>query len=49
MIPITARPPMYGAHSRAAVGKIGNAIRTNPYVPNLSKIAARITEPCVGA
>ena len=25
------------------------AMRTNPYVPSFSRIAARITEPCVGA
>ena len=24
-------------------------IHTNPYVPNFSKIAAKMTEPCVGA
>ena len=40
---------MYGAQAFAASGKIGIAIRTKPYVPNLSKIAAKITEPCVGA
>ena len=25
------------------------AMRTKPYVPSFSRIAARITEPCVGA
>src|SRR5204862_406389 len=49
MMPITARSPIHGAHSLAASGRIGSATRTNPYVPNFSRMAARITEPTVGA
>ncbi len=49
MMPITARMPITGAHSLAACGSIGMAIRTKPYVPSFSRIAARITEPWVGA
>jgi hypothetical protein len=40
---------MYGAHAFAASGRIGMAMRMNPYVPNFSKMAAKMTEPCVGA
>ena len=49
MMPITARMPITGAHSTAPSGSIGMAMRTNPYVPSFSRIAARMTEPCVGA
>src|SRR6187402_1825676 len=49
MIPITASPPIHGAHSLAADGRIGMAIRMNPYVPSFRRMAARITEPTVGA
>ena len=35
--------------STAPCGSIGMAMRTKPYVPSFSRIAARITEPCVGA
>ncbi len=49
MMPITARMPITGAHSTAASGSIGMAMRTKPYVPSFSRIAARMTEPCVGA
>src|SRR5437764_14254693 len=49
MMPITARPPIHGAHFTAASGRIGRAMRTKPYVPNFSRTAARITEPTVGA
>ena len=48
-MPITARMPIAGAHALAASGRNGMAMRTNPYVPSFSRIAARITEPCVGA
>src|SRR5256885_6681839 len=40
---------MYGAHRTAASGRIGMAMRIKPYVPNFSRMAARITEPTVGA
>ena len=40
---------MNGAHFTAACGRNGRAMRTNPYVPSFSRIAARMTEPCVGA
>src|SRR2546421_5616800 len=49
MMPITASTPMYGAHRTAASGRIGMAMRIKPYVPNFSRMAARITEPTVGA
>ena len=49
MMPITASTPIHGAHLTAACGRIGMAMRTKPYVPSFSRIAARITEPCVGA
>src|ERR1700747_1891966 len=38
-----------GAAARAASGKSGMAKRRKPYVPSFSRIAARITEPAVGA
>ena len=46
---MTARMPITGAHALAASGRNGMAMRTKPYVPSFSRIAARITEPCVGA
>ena len=46
---MTARMPIAGAHALAASGRNGMAMRTNPYVPSFSRIAARITEPTVGA
>ena len=49
MMPITARMPITGAHSLAPCGSIGSAIRTKPYVPSFRRIAARMTEPWVGA
>ena len=49
MMPITASTPIIGAHFTAACGRNGMAMRTKPYVPSFSRIAARITEPCVGA
>ena len=49
MMPITASTPIDGAHFTAACGRNGMAMRTKPYVPSFSRIAARITEPCVGA
>ena len=49
MMPMTASTPMHGAHFTAACGRIGMAMRTKPYVPSFSRMAARMTEPCVGA
>ena len=49
MIPTTASKPMKGAQAAAASGSMGIAILINPYVPNLRRTAARITEPTVGA
>jgi len=49
MIPMTARTPMNGAQRSASCGRIGMAMRMNAYVPSFSKIAARMTEPTVGA
>jgi hypothetical protein len=46
---MTARMPIQGAHTRAASGRTGNAILTNPYVPIFSRMPARCTEPTVGA
>ena len=48
-MPITASMPIAGAQALAASGRNGMAMRTKPYVPSFSRIAARITEPCVGA
>ncbi len=48
-MPMTARMPIAGAQAFAPSGRKGMAMRTNPYVPSFSRIAARITEPCVGA
>ena len=49
MIPMTARMAIAGAHALAPSGRKGMAMRTKPYVPSFSRIAARITDPCVGA
>ena len=49
IIPIAARIAIAGAHSLACCGSIGIAILTNPYDPSLRRIAARITDPTVGA
>ena len=49
MIPMTASRPIQGAQSSAAFGRTGRAIRMKPYVPSFSMIAARSTEPTVGA
>src|SRR5437868_12100631 len=49
MMPITARRPIQGAHEWAALGRMGMAMRTKPHVPNFRRMAARITEPTVGA
>ena len=49
MMPMTARTAITGAHSTAPSGSIGMAMRTKPYVPSFSRMAARMTEPCVGA
>ena len=40
---------MYGAQEWAACGRIGMAMRTKPYVPSFRRMAARNTEPTVGA
>jgi hypothetical protein len=49
MMPMTASNPIHGAHEWAAFGRIGMAMRMKPYVPSFSRMAARITEPTVGA
>ena len=49
MMPMTASSPIQGAHSTAPSGRIGIAMRTKPYVPSFSRIAARMTDPWVGA
>src|SRR4030066_387010 len=49
MIPITASVAMSGVRSMAATGNRGIANRRNPYVPILSRTAARMTDPAVGA
>ena len=40
---------MTGPNVWAAAGKSGSVNRISPYAPSLSMIAARITEPAVGA
>src|SRR5207237_9022512 len=40
---------MAAAHLWAGAGRIGRAMRTKPYVPSFRRMAARITEPTVGA
>jgi len=49
MIAISDRTMIAGAKVCAAAGKSGTANRMNPYAPSFSMIAARITEPAVGA
>lgn len=49
MMPVTARAARYGAKVRIPSGAIGRTIRTNPYVPILSRTPARSTDPTVGA
>src|SRR6478672_5510238 len=46
---ITDNANTNGAKSAEACGNIGNEKRRNPYPPILSRIAARTTEPAVGA
>src|ERR687891_1170725 len=46
---IAARAPIHGAYFSAPYGRIGRAMRMNPYVPIFSMIAASSTEPIVGA
>src|SRR5581483_7038488 len=49
MMPMTASPPIHGAHDLAASGRMGMAMRMKPYVLNFRRMAGRITEPTVGA
>src|SRR5882672_7348133 len=49
MIAIRLRTMIAGANVWAAPGKSGIANRIIPYAPSFSMIAARITEPAVGA
>ena len=49
MMPITASSPIQGAHVCAASGRMGSAMRMNPYAPSFRRIAASRTEPTVGA
>src|SRR5688572_4725272 len=49
MIAISDSTMTTGAKVRAASGNSGTANRISPYAPSLSMIAARITEPAVGA
>jgi len=49
MIAITERAKTNGAKNSEASGNMGNENRKNPYPPIFNKIAARITEPAVGA
>src|SRR5512143_215646 len=49
MIAISDSTMITGANVWAADGKSGMAKRMNPYAPSFSMIAARITEPAVGA
>ncbi len=49
MIAITASTPIHGAYFFAPSGRIGNAMRMNPYVPIFSMTPASSTEPIVGA
>ena len=46
---ITARMAIAGAQSRASSGRMGMLIRMNPYEPSFNMMAARRTEPTVGA
>ena len=49
MIATTDSTNTIGASCSVAIGNIGNENRRNPYPPILRRIAARITEPAVGA
>src|SRR6478672_1990492 len=49
MIATTERVKIKGARSIEACGNIGSEKRRKPYPPIFSRIAARITEPAVGA
>src|SRR5947207_10912988 len=49
MIAIRLRTMIAGPNVWAAPGNSGRANRMNPYAPSFSMIAARITEPAVGA
>src|SRR5256885_4658359 len=49
MIAIRLRTMIAGPNVWAAAGNSGRANRMNPYAPSFSIIAARITEPAVGA
>ena len=49
MIPITASTAMAGAQSRAVSGRMGMAIRMKAYEPSFRRMAARSTDPTVGA
>src|SRR3954463_9742686 len=49
MIATTDSVKMNGAKSSEATGNIGKEKRRKPYPPILRRIAARITEPAVGA
>jgi len=48
-MPITASNPIHGAYFCAPYGRMGSAIRMNPYVPIFSMTPARSTDPIVGA
>src|SRR5438477_1413500 len=49
MIATIDRVKIRGANSAEATGNIGNEKRKKPYPPIFNRIAARITEPAVGA
>src|ERR1700753_3182836 len=49
MMAITESVKISGAKSCEASGNIGSEKRRKPYPPNFRRIAARITEPAVGA
>src|ERR1700757_5212983 len=49
MIATTDRANITGDRSCDATGNIGSENRKNPYPPILSRIAARMTDPAVGA
>src|SRR3954449_13166209 len=49
MIAIVDSEKISGANSCEASGNIGSEKRKNPYPPIFNRIAARITEPAVGA
>src|SRR5215470_19351294 len=49
MIATTERVKINGAKSCDAMGNIGSEKRRKPYPPIFNRIAARMTEPAVGA